>query len=389
MRMDGLFHGAPILAAGALSLATLSLAAAPASAQPATPPSGNGAASQDAAPLDAARAAAPLRVLWTSDDASCDGGDVAARALKLVTPGVTPSQLTAKVEVQHGEDWLVRLETESGQQEGRRTLRADSCEEIQQAIALLLAMTMEAKGELPGSAEVPVPPAQPQPQPQTRAQPQPPAATPPAALAAELEGADEPSPPETPRAGVDLGGFARVGARAGRGLQPGYAWGIAVQLGMRLGDFDIGVEGQHWPETHELLPEQGPNAEIAVRRENIGLRACWNLLRAGNFIAAPCVAPQVTFFAFDTHGLDEAHDRPVPPLFGVGVAADLRYEVLARRLSFLLSAGVDFEQKQPFQIGLTDPEAAAAGDPDATQKVEVYRTAGVGSRLEVGIDARF
>jgi hypothetical protein len=376
MQTGGRFSGASIFAVGALMLGV-----SRASAQPATPPP------------DPAPARAPLRVLWTSEDPSCDGGDVAAHALRLVSPGVAPSPLTARVQVQHADKWLVQLETESGDQRGRRTLRAESCEEIEQAIALLLAMTMEARGELPGPAEAPPEAVTPAPVPSPAPPPEAPpaeaaaAAPPPSPVPPELDN-EEPAPAEEARSGLAIGWFARAGGKGGKGLQPGYAWGASLGLGIRLGDVDIGVEGQYWPQTRQGLPDQGSDAEILVGRENAGLSVCWNLVRVGHFVAAPCVAPQVTLFAFDSRGLDEVNEADVPPLFGVATAADARYELLGGRLSVLLSLGLEWEKKQPFQIELKDPEGTAAGVPDP-RFVEIYRTTGVGSRLEVGIDARF
>jgi hypothetical protein len=389
MLMGCWFRGAPILAVGTLVLGVSRASAQPATQPPATqPPATQPPATQPPAtpsqPADAAGAATPLRVLWTSDDPSCDGGDVAARALRLVSPGVAPSPLTATVEVRHDENWLVQLETESGPQRGRRTLRAESCQEIEQAIALLLAMTMEARGELPGPSEPPPEAPAPAPVPS----PAPPPLAAPAPSPAEI-GDEEPARRPTPERGIDIGWFARVGGKGGKGLQPGYAWGVSLGLGIRLGDVDVGVEAQHWPATSQRRPEQGTDAEISVGRENVGLRACWDLVRVGRFVAAPCVAPQVTLFRFDSRGLEELGEDSVPPLFGVAAAADARYELLGGRLAALLSLGLEWEQKQPFRVRLQDQAAAGAAEAGASRFVEVYRTTGVGSRLEVGIDARF
>src|SRR6188472_3506897 len=109
---------------------TLLLAGSPAAAQPSA----------------VAPAEPPLRVEWNTNDPTCDGDDVDERALRLVASGVVPRPLTAKVGVERqGDEWRVRIETQSAgrEQPGRREFRAESCEHLEQAVALLLAMTLE------------------------------------------------------------------------------------------------------------------------------------------------------------------------------------------------------------------------------------------------------
>src|SRR5262249_9008581 len=102
----------------------------------------------------------PLGLTWVSSDPSCDGSAVAARALELVTRGGVPLAAEARAQVgREGERWVVDLQTRSESHIGRRTLRGESCKEIQQAIALLLAMIMESEAK--SEAAVPPPPAAP------------------------------------------------------------------------------------------------------------------------------------------------------------------------------------------------------------------------------------
>src|SRR6185295_3599895 len=89
----------------------------------------------------------PLALTWLSSDASCNGDGVGTRALHLVREGVTPRPTQAHAQVgREGSHWLVELQTRSESSLGRRTLRGESCAEIENAIALVLAMMLESGG---------------------------------------------------------------------------------------------------------------------------------------------------------------------------------------------------------------------------------------------------
>jgi hypothetical protein len=313
----------------------------------------------------------PLRVLWTSEDPECDGGDVAARALRLVTPGVVPRPLRADVEVRReGPLWVVRLETQSGEQTGRRSLKADSCREIEDALALLLAMTMES-----GLDEPPPPPP-------PAAKPAPP--PPPAAI--------EPVPPPAPTdegPGLFRGIFLRVSGKAGWLQQPGLALGASAAAGVRLGDFEVGVGGTYWPSTAQPIDEF-EGARVLIRRENLGLRGCWNAWRAGSLVIAPCLSPEITVFRFESEGLLRNRTNSVPPALSVSASAELRYELFGGALAVSLGAGVSVERPQPFTIEpIIDEDDAQDENASRVEPLEVYNTKAIAPRLEIGVDARF
>jgi hypothetical protein len=325
-----------------------------------------------------------LRMTWESDDPSCDGDEVTARALRLVTPGVVPRPLRARVEVRRdGEQWLVRLQTESGELSGRRMLRADSCHEIQQAIALLLAMAMESKGDVMPS-ETPAPEAPPPP---PASAPKPAVATPPLAAQAPPAGHDAPPAAEPrERAGVGIGWFARLDGKAGLGLMPGLGLGAGVTAGIRLGDVDLGVSGAFWPETRAQVLD-GPG-RLSIARLSLGLRGCWNAWHESGWVLAPCLAPELTYFRYVSEELAETERGRDDPLLSITGALDVRYELVRGWLSLLISPGLTLERKQPFELGL-DSEPMTTAMPTATEIVEVYKTKGIAPRLEVGVDARF
>lgn len=345
-------------------------------------------ASAQAQPGDVAPPEPVLRMTWESDDPSCRGDEVTARALRQVSPGVVPRPLRAQVEVRReGEQWFVRLQTESGELSGRRMLRADSCREIQQAIALLLAMAMESKGDV--MPPVTVAPEAPPPAPASAPGPAP--VTPPPA--------PPPLPPATPemldappavegreRPAVGFGMFARLDGKAALGLMPGLGLGAGVAVGIRLGDVDLGLSGALWPETRaQVLDRPG---RVSVARQSVGLRGCWSAWRESDWVLAPCLAPELTYFRYVSDGVAQTERGRDGPLVSVTGAVDLRYELIGGRLSLLLSPGVTWERKQPFQIRLNDGPTTA-GMPATTETVEVYKTTGIAPRLELGVDARF
>ena len=326
------------------------------------------------APNAPAEGQLPLRVIWISDDPQCDGGDVASRALRLVSPGVVPRPLKATVEVQReGDGWLVRLQTESADQSGRRILRAESCKELEQAIALLLAMTMESKGEPPAALPEPPTPAVPHP---------------PGPNADGDDGPDEPPPPPPPPSpGIELGAFGRVTGKVGWGLQPGTAFGVGANIGASIGDIDVGIDAAYWPGTRETMPGQG---SVVVVRYDLGLRACWNVLRAGDLVVAPCLGPGVTYYRYDTEDISSVNEDPEYPLLvNVTGGVDVRYAPFGPHVSLVLGGGLTWEKVQPFRTGIDDPTVPDAAQPVEPAYLEIYRTKGLGPRLELGVDARF
>src|SRR5262245_54017409 len=117
---------------------------------------GVSAHAQAPAPKPDSSSATPLELTWVSSEPSCDGATVAARAVELVTKGVTPRSTQARATVgRDGNHWVVDLETRSESSIGRRALRGESCKELQQAIALLLAMIMESEAKAEVAAPAP------------------------------------------------------------------------------------------------------------------------------------------------------------------------------------------------------------------------------------------
>lgn len=362
--------------AAAVLAVLLASSRAAAQPSPSAPPPASEPAPQ---PSTAPAAQPPLQVEWNTNDPGCVGADVDQRALRLVASGVVPRPLIARVDVErHAEAWLVRIETRSvdGEHAGRRELRAESCEHLERAVVLLLAMTLESR-DLDAALPPAPSPAEPAPEPAP-----PPLSAPEPSQAPEPPG--EPTPPPSAD-GVPIGWFLRVDGRAGVGLKPGLAFGTGLAGGLRFGSLDLGVAGAYWPVTREPVPGSA-DANTLIQRASAGIRACWSFGLVRHFVLAPCIIPEAVVFITGAEGVNDPDDGPKTPILSLTGALELRYALAGDRLSILLGAAVTGEPRQPFRLRPQNIDDTADG---GTQPVTVYETKGVGPRLELGLDARF
>lgn len=307
-----------------------------------------------------------LKLTWISPEPSCDGTPVANRALQLIRPGVIPRPVDARAELtRDGDSWEVQLQTQSASHGGRRILRGETCEEVQQAIALLLAMILESEGE--PSAPAPAAPA------------------PPAApySAARPPGFEPPPPDESdpPAKAVAPRWLVRAEGSGAQGLKPGLGLGVGGAAGVRLGALDLSLGFTHWPATSAEV--QGAGSSVAITRQSVELVGCFAVWHAEPFGLATCLSPELTLFqkrAVDFSLVDES--RP-PPLFSLSAALDFRYALVGENFFFTLSPGVTWEKRQPFRATLT------CAPPCETTRPIVYTTQNLGPRLRAGLLARF
>ncbi|HKO91930.1 MAG TPA: hypothetical protein VJU61_12295, partial [Polyangiaceae bacterium] len=244
------------------------------------------------------RAEQPLELSWVSAEPSCEGTTVAARALELVTPGITPRPTQARAEVRReGKGWSVDLQTRSESQAGRRVLRGESCKEIQQAIALLLAMILESEAK--SAANEAAAPA-----------PEPAVLTPAAApldplLAAMQDGADpEPAPTEPP--GPHFGGLVRSDATAALGLKPGLGLGIGLGAALSLGPWELAGGVTYWPTSRASI--FGGSGTLEVARQNAAVSACYRFSLGSVLQIVPCIGPELTRYSYLSSDIDETED---------------------------------------------------------------------------------
>lgn len=335
--------------------------------------------------------APPLELRWTSTDPSCTGGDVVANTLQLVAPGVSPRPLWAAADVKRqGAAWVVELETRSANQSGRRVLRGGTCREIQQAIALLLAMVIEheaAETPAPDTRDAPPQPP-PAPTPPTSSPPLPvtpprstPASGPPSTTA-------EPSPvaaaaPQAARDPADL--LLRLGGLGALGLQPGFALGVGGEVGVRWRSFEASFGATHSPATSE--PISMGNGRLDVDRTSFLVSFCWVLLESAALGLAPCVAPELTLFRMRASGVLPPELPPRPPrLATLTLGVDGRLTPFGRTLFLFLTPQLVWEKPVPYTIGASPPDGNSP--PTSEQRTE-YQTPGLGFRLRAGFGARF
>jgi hypothetical protein len=307
----------------------------------------------------------PLDLTWVSPDPSCDGASVRMRALQLLPAGVAARSLQARAELSRdGSEWLVQLETHSENNTGRRVLRGSSCREIQEAIALLLAMILEAESR---SEEAPArPPELPSP---------PPLPPPPPPMVEPVE----PAPPPPP-AIRHLGWLLRLEGGAAYGLQPGLGLGLGGVAGASWNDFEFGLGASYWPVTRQHA--FGGAATLEMARENFTLVGCYRLWRSGRFELAPCLAPGLTLVRWRSKGIDVPRYGATGTRPSVSGALDVRFKIL-QSLFLALEPGFNWEQSVPFGTG------AADNCGDQCQVATVFKTWALSPRLTAAVGASF
>jgi hypothetical protein len=309
---------------------------------------------------------APLRLTWASPDPTCNGSGVTAEALRLVAPGVVPRPLVAHAKLERDStSWVVQLQTRSADHSGQRVLRAETCQEIEHAMALLLAMILETEAQpLPQPAATPAPPVVT-------------AVSPPARAAS----AERPAPTRSFDASDEFGWLLRLDGLLGVGLKPRLSGGFGGGIGLSWGRLDLMVGGTYWPATRRnILDREG---YIEIGRQNWWLSGCFQVARLGRLDIAPCVEPELTLFEFRSIDILEVNDGRPDPLLSLTTSAELRYWLADRWLFISVAPGVTWEKRQPFELSFN------CTAPCQAERIQVYETVGVGARLRIGVGARF
>jgi hypothetical protein len=318
----------------------------------------------------------PLDLTWISAEPGCDGSGVADEALRLVAPGVSPRPLSARAELQRsGSGWVVQLETRSAEHVGKRMLRGETCKEIERAMALVIAMTLETEADSEPAAGRAGPAAASAPRPE----PAPVAPFP--AIVPDTFSDTSVDPPRERRAAMPAGLALRADGSLALGLKPGMSGGFGGGLGAYWGPWEALLGTTFWPSTRSSILDR--RGYVEVTRLNFWFSACVQAWRRGPFGLAPCLEPEVTLFRFRAVDILEAKEGPSDPLFSLTASADLRYWPFGRWIFFSLAPGITWEKRQPFELSLNG--AAASPNPP----IKVYETFGVGPRLRIGVGARF
>jgi hypothetical protein len=238
---------------------------------------------------------------------------------------------------------------------GQRTLRGESCKEIQQAIALLLAMIMEAeaKGESTPTA-------------------------PPESL--NMLNPDEdpvvdvaPIPVPPPR---DFELFVRTEGSAGVGLQPSLGLGVGGSVGVALHAFELRLGGAYWPRSRAAIFER--NGAIEIGRRSAGASLCYRWLSSGPMELLSCLGPEWIWFQWRSTGLKKPLDGRISHIATLNGSLDLRLAAIGP-VFVSFSPGFTWEQRRPFQ----------ARRCELCADTDVFHTWDIGLRFGAGIGARF
>jgi hypothetical protein len=331
-------------------------------------------------PSDEPAPSSPLDLTWVSPDPSCEGGAVAARALELVPRGVSPTPLNARAELSRsGSDWIVELTTHGENTAGRRVLRGSSCQEIQQAIALLLAMILEAESK---------------PAPSRAAEPRAPSPAPPVQSPPPAWREPPPGPSDAPVQPVPTGGreslewLLRIEGSSGVGWQPGLRFGTDwnAGLGLALGGtasvvwkgWELGMSGAYWPVTSSKAFDG--RASLQMSRGELGLLGCRVLWQGSRLGLAPCLGGGVSIVPWRSSGLDVSGQDTV--WFGMLSAyLDLRVR-LSGWLFLLASPGVAWERPQAFGTHASNNCANCV-------RATLFQAWALEPRLKLGVGASF
>ncbi|HVZ33016.1 MAG TPA: hypothetical protein VG963_11355 [Polyangiaceae bacterium] len=321
----------------------------------------------------------PLDLTWVSQDPTCDGGAVAARALELVPRSVSPAPLDARAELSRsGSDWIVELTTRGENTAGRRVLRGSSCQEIQQAIALLLAMILEAESKS----------APPPPEPKTPSPPPPVQSPSPAWQEPPPASIDVPEQHTATERGESLEWLLRIEGSSGLGWQPGLRFGTGWNRGIGLGfgaaasavwkGWELGLSGAYWPVTSSKAFDG--RAALQMSRGELGLLGCRVLWQGSRVGLAPCLGGGVSIVPWRSIGLDVSGQDTV--WFGVlNAYLDLRVR-LSGWLFLLASPGVAWERPQAFGTHVSDNCTNCV-------RATLFQAWAVEPRLKLGVGASF
>ncbi len=276
-----------------------------------------------------------------------------ARLTKLEKP------TRVRVQLRDAEDAFVAdLSTAQGDQEGMRTLEAATCEELAEAVIVVLGMAL-----------VPRPDDAPQ---QKTAPPAPPPKKEPPVVA------DEPRPPEPHASNSESLAFVRAGVGVDRGSLPSATFGVVLAGGIHFDVVSLELRGSYWlPRAARAEDPQGVADGVDVggdfTRADALLVGCGEMPLVGIASVQGCLGAGLGILAAEGYGVPE----PVSEqrFFGV-VAGELGLPLrLSRRVGVRLGvSAVVPTSRETYAIGGLGP---------------VFTPAPVGFRAEIASEMRF
>jgi hypothetical protein len=163
--------------------------------------------------------------------------------------------------------WSLRITVSTGATRRHRALAGDTCDEVSEAAALVLALAID-----PDVAARPAGPPDPPPTPPPAVSIAPPSAPPTAPPPAPAPPAIPPSTP--PRVAPSLRGFARLEALGDLGAQPALTWGATLVVGLSVRAFRAELSATYFGPQRALVrpgdPTQGGDISLVAG----SLRGC-------------------------------------------------------------------------------------------------------------------
>jgi hypothetical protein len=342
------------------------------------------AAPARAEPTAAVESPPALSLSWRSDAEGCEGEEPVTREVERLMRGrpvLVSVRAVAEVTRLEGR-WHVQLQTTSSAHSGQRSLTGDSCAEVRRAIALLLAMTLEAESahlteSAPAGDASPPEPAPPEPPGPGSSAPAPATVRGPEPASAPADAGARPAVDDEPAA---FGWQARAQGVAATGLVPGVGIGVGASVGAWVGPLDLTIEATHWlPRTTAILDGQG---RLEVSAQTLELAACWALWSSGPLTVAPCLAPKLTWLHREATGLGAAPVETPGPLPGLGAEIEIRLSPGGSEWYVALRQGVSWDRAQPFH-------SCTPSTADCEERLTVYESQSLAPRLRAGVGTRF
>ena len=209
-----------------------------------------------------------------------------------------------------GKGYSAKVSFTGAQGTEERYLEHPSCENLVQALALVIALaidpervratqqTRDAQVDAPVVAEPPVPSAPPEP------------ATPAPARRAEPSSA---SPANVERGSMLRGARFALHGVAGAGPLPRLGAGLEATLGWHRQSFRLQLVGRYWVPREKAVNNAAVSLDLALN--TLGARACWQVL-AGAWQAAACAGGDLGDMSASGRGLGLQKPRTPHALYG-------------------------------------------------------------------------
>jgi hypothetical protein len=291
-----------------------------------------------------------VELTWTTDSA-CRSRDAVVREVERLVRGAPPKEVVvAHVDVLYEGSWRARLSTRSGDGVGTREIEADSCAQLTDAIALILALMIDPSAAL---ADRPARDAPPVPQP-------------------GFSTAHAPEPTPRPSSILPVRRVVSVSTAGDVGSLPAAAPGFAGSVGLQPGAWRVMGSFAYFPPQRRLIAAGSP-AGGDFTLLSAALVGCRFLLTVSSLRGALCAGPELNVVLAKGFGV-------ISPRDGSGKWGALVAEAL-------LGAQILDPLVVELRVGGVVPFARPSFFFDDLGTV--YRPSVVGLRFSLGLTANF